>query len=117
MNSEQSLGSMIDSIMGDEYLGLDQITTVHGFNKYQNMCRSVLSTNNISYEIFKIISQSKVSKIKHLVIEDDCPYNSREQLIDENFKLIRRNALNNADTYKEHRDQFEVCSDDSSSDA
>ena len=65
-------------------------------NNYQPslLLGSVIQKKNAQWEIFKVLSQSKLDKIKNLILIN--PHekpNAREFMIDEQIKTIRRNLI------------------------
>ena len=84
--SDKSISSCCD---GEEYNNTDCIQMMHEGINPNLLLKNVVKDKNMQYEIFLILSQTKLQKIKNKIINDPIiSIQDRIMMMDQRFKWI-----------------------------
>ena len=108
----KSVNSSCDNI---SFNNIHAINVVHHDYNPTSILGKVLIRKNANWEIFKLLSQSKMDKIKNKIrVNPNEKSNLRENLIDARIKTIRKTAAEALEFGRSHQRMFQVPSEESS---
>jgi len=107
--------SVNSSCDGLSFNNIHNINVIHKNFNPNSMLGKVIIKKNANWEIFKVLSQSKMDKIKNKIrLNPNEKSNMRENLIESRIKMIRKNAAEALEYGRSHQDIFKVASEESS---
>lgn len=94
---------------------MHNINVVHNDFNPMPILGKVIIKKNANWEIFKVLSQSKMDKIKNkIMVDPNEKSNLREILIEERIKTIRKKAIDALEFGMSHKQLFKIESEESS---